>query len=200
MNKPALLILDVFSGQMTAPVTEKLAQNFIKYVKVPANMTNLFQPLDLTVNGSAKAFMKKKFTEWYSLEVTKQLDNGKSAEEIEVKLLLSKLKPPNASWLIDLYNHFTSQAGREVIANGWKAAGITDAIEKGSASLEPLDPFSQIDPLFQPDDEELFTRNPTYPTIEPSTNPDSDDDDEWIHDGDSADEDRNIFDIFDDEQ
>ena len=92
---------------MTVPVTEKLAENFIKYVKVPANMTSLFQPLDLTVNGSAKAFMKKKYTEWYSLEVTKQLDNGKSAEEIEVKLLLSKLKPLYASWLIDLYNHFT---------------------------------------------------------------------------------------------
>ena len=122
---------------MTVSVTEKLAENFIKYVKVPANMTSLFQPLDLTVNGSAKAFMKKKITEWYSLEVTKQLDNDKSTEEIEVKLLLSKLKPFHVSWLIDLYNHFTSQAGREVVANGWKAAGITDAIEKGSASLEP---------------------------------------------------------------
>ena len=58
-SQPTLLILDIFSGQMTAPVTEKLAENFIKYMKVQANMTNLFQPLDLTVNGSAKAFMKK---------------------------------------------------------------------------------------------------------------------------------------------
>ena len=44
--QPALLILDVFSGQMTTPVTDKLAQNCIKYMKVPANMANLFQPLD----------------------------------------------------------------------------------------------------------------------------------------------------------
>ena len=96
---------------MTTPVTDKLAENHIKYVKVPANMTNLFQPLDLTINRSAKAFMKKKFTEWYSLEVMKQLDNGRNAEETEVKLLLSKLKPLHASWLIELYNHFTSTAG-----------------------------------------------------------------------------------------
>ena len=47
---------------------------------------------------------------------------------------------------------------------------------------------------------EVFSRNQTYPTIEHSTNPESDDDDEWIHDGDSAYEDRNIFDILDDEQ
>ena len=62
-NQPALVIFDVFSGQMTDPVMQKLKENFIKVVKVPANMTNLFQPLDLTVNGSAKAFMKRKFTE-----------------------------------------------------------------------------------------------------------------------------------------
>ena len=74
-------------------------------------MTNLFQPLDLTINRSAKAFTKKKFTEWYSLEVKKQLDNGRNAEETEVKLLLSKLKLLHASWLIELYNHFTSTAG-----------------------------------------------------------------------------------------
>ena len=106
-SQPALLILDVLSGQMTTPATDKVAENRIKYVKVPANMTNLFQPLDLTINRSPKAFMKKKFTEWYSLEVMKQHDSGKSAEEIEVKLLLSKLKPLHASWVIELYNHFT---------------------------------------------------------------------------------------------
>ena len=105
-------------------------------------MTNLFQPLDLTINRSAKAFMKKKFAEWYSLEVMKQLNSGKNAEEIEVKLLLSKLKPLHAIRLIELYNHFTSTAGKEIIANVWKAARITDAIKNGSSSLDPLDPFS----------------------------------------------------------
>ena len=48
---------------------DKLAENHIKYVKVPTKMTNLFQPLDLTINKNASVFMKKKFTEWYSLEV-----------------------------------------------------------------------------------------------------------------------------------
>ena len=47
-------------GHITTPVTYKLKENIIKYVHVPANMTNLFQPLDLIVNRSAKAFMKRK--------------------------------------------------------------------------------------------------------------------------------------------
>ena len=103
---------------MTTPATVKLAENHIKYVKVPANMTNLFQPLDLTINRSTIAFMNKKFTKWYSLEIMKQLDSGKNTDEIEVKLLLSKLKPLHASWLIELYKHFTSTAGKEIMANG----------------------------------------------------------------------------------
>ena len=159
---------------MTTPVTEKLAENHMKYVKVPANLTNLFQPLDLTINRSAKAFMKKKFTEWYSLEVMKQLDIGKNVEEIEVKLLLSNLIPLHASWLIELLNHFTSTAGKETIANRWKAAGITDDIKSGSSSLDLLDPFSTIDPFEQQADDEIFGRQRTYPT-ESSTNFESND-------------------------
>ena len=55
-TQQALLIMDVFSGQMSEPVKEKLIENSILLVRVPANMSNLFQPLDLTVNGSVKAF------------------------------------------------------------------------------------------------------------------------------------------------
>lgn len=48
------MILDVFSGQMGTPVTEKLKENHTKYVRVPANIINLFQTLDLTAGLSQK--------------------------------------------------------------------------------------------------------------------------------------------------
>ena len=48
-DQPALLIIDVFSGQMTDPVIQKLKENHIKVTRVPLNMMNLFQPLDITV-------------------------------------------------------------------------------------------------------------------------------------------------------
>ena len=51
----ALLIINVFSGQMTDPVIEKLKENIIKLARV-------HQPLDLIVNDSANTFLK--FTEW----------------------------------------------------------------------------------------------------------------------------------------
>ena len=146
-DQPALLIIDVFSGQMTEPVMEKMRENNIKLVRVPPNMTNIFQPLDLTVNGAAKAYLKSKFTEWYSNSIAKQLDEGKIIEDIDVKLKLSILKSLHAEWIKDLYNQLTSEKNRTIISNGWKAAFITEAIENGSSSLEPLDQFYEVDPL-----------------------------------------------------
>ena len=93
-------------------------------------MTNLFQPLDLTINRSIKTFIKYKFTKWYSLQVTKQLNSGKRCEEVQVKLLLSTLKLLLANWVLKLYNYLISTSGKEFIANGWKAAEITNAIKK----------------------------------------------------------------------
>ena len=89
--------MDVFCAQMTTPVTEKLKESHTKYVRVCANMINLFQLVDLTVNRTAKVLIKRKLTEWHCLQVTKHLDSGKSCREIEVKLLLSTFKPLHTS-------------------------------------------------------------------------------------------------------
>ena len=62
-DHPALLIMDIFKGQMTCAVRELLNENHILLERVPANLTYLFQPLDVQggLNGYVKRFMKKKF-------------------------------------------------------------------------------------------------------------------------------------------
>ena len=82
--------MDVFTGQMTAEVLNAYEEANILIINVPANMTKCYQPLDLTVNGCAKRFLKSKFTEWYSSQVRAYLDNGVSIDDIEVELQLSK--------------------------------------------------------------------------------------------------------------
>ena len=91
-------------------------------------MTQVFQPLDLTVNGSAKSYLKCRFTEWFSARISDELDSGNELENIEIKLHLSVLKPLHAKWLLDLYNYLTSQKGQEIIEHGWKSAGVTEAL------------------------------------------------------------------------
>ena len=41
----------------------------------------------------------------------------------------------------------SSPKGREIIINGWEAAGISDAIQMGSEGLPSLDPFQDISPI-----------------------------------------------------
>ena len=71
---------------MTDHVKEKLRENSILFVCVPANMTNLFQPPDLTVNRSFQASMKMKFTECCSKQIAGELGRGISLDVIEIKL------------------------------------------------------------------------------------------------------------------
>ena len=59
VDQKALLTWDVFRGQTTDHVAPLLDSLNIKVVKVPANMTHFFQPLDLTVNGFAKNLREK---------------------------------------------------------------------------------------------------------------------------------------------
>ena len=47
----------------------------------------------------------------------------------------------------DFYEYLTSEEESKIISNGWKAAFIVEAIEKGSKSLDPLDPFYEVAPL-----------------------------------------------------
>ena len=114
---PALLIMDVFKGQMAPDVLNMLKANNIFLTKVPTNMTNLYQPLDLTMNGYAKSFMKRMFTEWLASKVCEALESGKIPEEIDVKMSLSFLKPLQAGWIIKLYNEM-SLLWKNVISKG----------------------------------------------------------------------------------
>ena len=56
VDQKALVIIDVFTGQMTVEVLNTYEEANILIINVPANMTKYYQPLDLTVNGYAKRF------------------------------------------------------------------------------------------------------------------------------------------------
>ena len=92
------------------------------------------------------------FAEWYSQQVSLQLEKGINIEEVVVKLRLSTLKPLNAGWLIEFYNIMTSNRGKKVILSGWQKSGIADAINLSLSNFPPIDPFDDIDPLVPGDE------------------------------------------------
>ena len=151
---PALLTLDVFKGQLTEPILNELKYHHIFTCQVPENMTHIYQPLDLTVNGASKNFLKAKFTEWFTKKIDEGLQEGKEPEDIEVKFRLTTLKPLHTSWVCDLYDYLTSSKGEVIIKNGWKRTGIIETIEIDLSELPLLDPFRSINPDF--DQADLF--------------------------------------------
>ena len=156
LGKPkqaALVIMDVFRGQITDDVISLLRDNNIHYVLVPNNMTQLFQPLDLTVNKHCKSYLKQLLLQWYVQQIENQLSLGKEVEEIKIDFRLTTINPLHAKWLVEYYNETLSENGSSVIVNGWKAASIYDAIKAGSFGLQSINPFEDISPLVTKNDE-----------------------------------------------
>ena len=102
-------------------------------------MTRYLQPLDLTFNGQAKLFLKKKFEIWYANEVTKHLEKGANVYEIDVNMQPSILKPIHARWLIRLYDYLRTQ--QEMSRKGFDMLGVSQAFE---VELESEDSFEDL--------------------------------------------------------
>ena len=83
-RKPAIVIIDNFKAQITAPVNALLEEHNIHVCLLPPNTTDLLQPMDISVNKPAKDFLKRKFQEWYSNQVMEQLE-GQDIEMSEIQ-------------------------------------------------------------------------------------------------------------------
>ena len=121
---PALVLFDVFKGQCTDAVYKLLDENNILHVMIPANLTDQLQPLDLSVNKPAKEQMRWKFQDWYGEIICKQLED--KVQEL-VDMRLSIMKPLSAKWVIETYQYLS--ANPTIIINGFRAAGIVDALK-----------------------------------------------------------------------
>ena len=123
----SLIITDTFKGQDNEEIKNLCNRNNCELVIVPHNLTNKFQPLDLTINQKAKKFISNKFNAWYAEKVSKQLMNGRAAGDVKVSLKLSDLKPLHAKWIVDMYGYLKLQ--NESIVKGFEKAGILEAVE-----------------------------------------------------------------------
>ena len=113
-------------GQTTAEVNILLEKNNCLGQHVPNNHTNLFQPLDISVNKSAKYFMSNKYQDWYVSKVASQLERGVEPHDVKVGV-----KPLHAGWIIDYHKHM--QSSRSVITSGFRKALITEAAMEAEA-------------------------------------------------------------------
>ena len=118
----ALIIKDTFKGKDNNRLRELRSENYCEVVIVPHNLTNKFQPLDISINKAVKAFIQNIYNEWFSNEVATQLNRGVYPTEVKITSQLSDLKPLHASWIVDLYEHLKKETG--MIIKGFDSAKL----------------------------------------------------------------------------
>ena len=136
----SLIIMDTFKGQDNDEVAKLCRKNNCALIIVPHNLTNKFQPLDITVNKPAKSFKKDKYSMWYTEQVAKQLNEGKASADVKFSLNLSKIKPLHAKWVYEMYEYLRRRS--DLVLNGFESVGITEAVEKSNEDFEIIEnPF-----------------------------------------------------------
>ena len=108
-------------------------------------------PLDLTVNMSIKLkqFESQEFSEYYAQTVSNSLASNPDMDmgDISIDTRRTIVRPMHARSLTKVYNMFKTESGERIINNGWKAAGIVDAVKdcRSQANIEDIvDPFSTL--------------------------------------------------------
>ena len=93
--------------------------------------------------------------------------------------------------------------GLQVCLKGWLVAGIKDAVTQGLSSLAGLDPFNDIDPMFE-EESNVKTVNPSGLSaaskyVYEYGSEDESDEEKWVKENEEE-EKRITFDLFDDEE
>ena len=123
-EQPALLIFDNFKAQCTTSVLSLLDQYRINVALILPNCTDRLQPLDLSINKTAKDFLQGQFREWYALQVCSQIKGETETKPVDLRL--SIIKPLCAKWIVSIYEHIKSNPA--LVSNGFKEAGIFDCL------------------------------------------------------------------------
>ena len=93
--------------------------------------SDLFQPLDLSIGKPFEDNLKSKFSDWCVQEPSKQLAAGTQVEEVQVDIQMSVVKELSRRLFISAYDCIRSSP--DIVKNGFKMAGITEALGEGSS-------------------------------------------------------------------
>ena len=130
-DKAAVIIMDNFKGQVTPAMNELLEQHNIHSCLLPPNTTDRLQPMDLSVNKPAKAFLRGEFQKWYSDKIMQQLDNPtadfSTAELNPVDLSMAAMKEITGQWLVKMYDYISNNP--DFTVNGFLHSGISKALD-----------------------------------------------------------------------
>ena len=96
-----------------------------------ANSTDHLQQMDISVIKPFKACLQRKFVEWYSEELVKQLGKDEDMETITLEtgdLRLVRMKEVGAAWLVETSDHISDNPF--FIVHGFHPFGVIAATDE----------------------------------------------------------------------
>ena len=153
-TQKAMVLMDNFSGQTTTSLLEKVEEEGIVVVMIPAGTTDRLQPLDVSTDKAAKDFLRENFRHWYAQEVETQLQAGTAENAIKINMGMAVMEEVGAKWLTALYDKF--RADTSIVTNGFKNVGIIEAVKKAREGLDSDDDVDNATHLPPEADEDPF--------------------------------------------
>ena len=111
--------------------------NNIHVCFLPPNMTDMLQPMDISVNKPTEDFLEWLFEDWYSHKVCEKLSDESDIQSTNlqpINLGLPLLKELGAKWMVEMLEYFA--ANPQIIVNGFVKAGIAGALDRKEVSDE----------------------------------------------------------------
>ena len=128
--------------QTTVKVQTKLEEENVHVVYLPPNVTDLLQPLDVSINKPAKSFLKRKFEEWYAEEIFKQLRKRTGFYFEPVNLSLPVMKELCSKWILEMFEYIS--ANPQMIVKGFVRAGISKALDEEPSSADSASDMDNV--------------------------------------------------------
>jgi len=110
--KRPLLFIDSAPCHLTTQVRDELNHHNIDTIVVPPRMTNLLQPLDVSIMKSFKSKYHAKWTDWYLNSDKSFTRNG-------------NMRSPPYATIIDWISSIVIDIPRELVSNSFDVCGIT---------------------------------------------------------------------------
>ena len=135
---PGVIIMDNFKGQVTDKVISLLEKCHLHVCLLPANTTDLLQPMDVSVNKPAKSFLNKRVV----LRTVITADRKSNAAPVSdvvlepVDLSLARMKHISTNWLVEMWEYIVDNP--QFVVNGFITSETCCALD-GVISDDKLD-------------------------------------------------------------